>query len=205
MFPATLFVVKMCIRDSTQAYHIKGVFDHLKEEKMINGFTVGINDDVTHLSLPWDENFHIPAAVSYTHLDVYKRQFQGCIDEDGTLLMPKPKDEIAVTVTSKQEEYTLTLQDENEFCDCLCDLKPQAYTVSVQGNYKVRFEIEGQVFEDVVCIELNGEHVCVNVVVSSNKKADITIQKHIQDADGSLQMPKPEEQFQITLLHNRCV
>ena len=45
----------------TQAYHIKGVFDHLKEEKMINGFTVGINDDVTHLSLPWDENFHIPA------------------------------------------------------------------------------------------------------------------------------------------------
>lgn len=129
-------------------------------------------------------------------------EFQGCIDEDGTLLMPKPKDEIAVTVTSKQEEYTLTLQDENEFCDCLCDLKPQAYTVSVQGNYKVRFEIEGQVFEDVVCIELNGEHVCVNVVVSSNKKADITIQKHIQDADGSLQMPKPEEQFQITLLHN---
>ena len=57
----------------TQAYHIKGVFDHLKEEKMINGFTVGINDDVTHLSLPWDENFHIPA--DYTQLPVLGIRF----------------------------------------------------------------------------------------------------------------------------------
>ena len=45
----------------TQAYHIKGVFDHLKGENLIHGFTIGIVDDVTNLSLPWDENFHIPA------------------------------------------------------------------------------------------------------------------------------------------------
>ena len=43
----------------TQPCHDKAVFDHLKEEKMINGFTIGIEDDVTHLSLPADESFQI--------------------------------------------------------------------------------------------------------------------------------------------------
>ena len=39
----------------TQPCHVKAVFDHLKEDKMINGFTIGIEDDLTHLSLPADE------------------------------------------------------------------------------------------------------------------------------------------------------
>ena len=43
----------------TQPCHVKAVFDNLKEEKMINGFTIGIEDDVTHLSLPADESFQI--------------------------------------------------------------------------------------------------------------------------------------------------
>ena len=43
----------------TQPCHVKAVFDHLKEDKMINGFTIGIEDDVTHLSLPADESFQI--------------------------------------------------------------------------------------------------------------------------------------------------
>ena len=43
----------------TQPYHIKAVFDHLKEAELINGFTIGINDDVTHLSLPYDETFNV--------------------------------------------------------------------------------------------------------------------------------------------------
>ena len=43
----------------TQPCHVKAVFDHLKEEKMINGFTIGIEDDVSHLSLPADESFQI--------------------------------------------------------------------------------------------------------------------------------------------------
>lgn len=33
---------------------VKAVFDELKKERPLNGFTVGINDDVTHLSLPYD-------------------------------------------------------------------------------------------------------------------------------------------------------
>ncbi len=43
----------------TQPNQIKAVYDNLDKEEPINGFTIGINDDVTHLSLPVDESFHI--------------------------------------------------------------------------------------------------------------------------------------------------
>ncbi|MGL5979181.1 MAG: pyruvate:ferredoxin (flavodoxin) oxidoreductase [Erysipelotrichaceae bacterium] len=36
----------------TQPSHVKAVFDHLAGDNRFTGFTVGINDDVTHLSLP---------------------------------------------------------------------------------------------------------------------------------------------------------
>ena len=39
------------------------VYDELNKSEMKRQFTIGIVDDVTHLS-----------PVSYTHLDVYKRQ-----------------------------------------------------------------------------------------------------------------------------------
>ena len=42
----------------TQPKHIKSVYDFLKGKPHHN-FTVGINDDVTHLSIPVDEKFHI--------------------------------------------------------------------------------------------------------------------------------------------------
>lgn len=43
----------------TQPKHIKAVYDFLDSEKTWTGFTVGINDDVTHLSIPVDEEFHV--------------------------------------------------------------------------------------------------------------------------------------------------
>jgi len=43
----------------TQPNQIKAVFDHLKQDNPFHGFTVGINDDVTHLSLPVDNAWHI--------------------------------------------------------------------------------------------------------------------------------------------------
>ena len=43
----------------TQPKHVKAVFDFLNAEKNWTGFTVGINDDVTHLSIPVDDNFHV--------------------------------------------------------------------------------------------------------------------------------------------------
>ena len=39
---------------------IKSVFDNLKNKKRINNFTIGINDDITNLSLKLDPNFVIP-------------------------------------------------------------------------------------------------------------------------------------------------
>lgn len=41
----------------TQPKHIKAVFDFLKKKKLFSGFTIGINDDVTHLSLPVDDSY----------------------------------------------------------------------------------------------------------------------------------------------------
>ena len=43
----------------TQPNQIKAVYDNLEKEKPLNSFTIGINDDVTNLSLKVDENFHI--------------------------------------------------------------------------------------------------------------------------------------------------
>lgn len=45
----------------TQPYHIKAVFDELKKDVMKNGFTIGINDDVTHTSLEADASFAVNA------------------------------------------------------------------------------------------------------------------------------------------------
>jgi pyruvate-ferredoxin/flavodoxin oxidoreductase len=51
----------------TQPKDVKAVFDFLKGETW-QGFTVGINDDVTHLSIPVDQNFHV--ENEYTSLEL---------------------------------------------------------------------------------------------------------------------------------------
>ena len=43
----------------TQPKDMKAVFDFLKADNRWNGFTVGINDDVTHLSIPVDNDYHV--------------------------------------------------------------------------------------------------------------------------------------------------
>jgi pyruvate-ferredoxin/flavodoxin oxidoreductase len=44
----------------TQPKDVKSVYDFLGASKSWNGFTVGITDDVTHLSIPVDERFAVP-------------------------------------------------------------------------------------------------------------------------------------------------
>ena len=48
----------------TQPKHIKAVYDFLSAKKNWHSFTVGINDDVTKLSIKVDDNYHI--AGKYT-------------------------------------------------------------------------------------------------------------------------------------------
>ena len=45
----------------TQPKDIKAVYDFLDADKRWNSFTVGINDDITHLSIPVDDEFQVPA------------------------------------------------------------------------------------------------------------------------------------------------
>ncbi|MBZ0154841.1 MAG: pyruvate:ferredoxin (flavodoxin) oxidoreductase [Alphaproteobacteria bacterium] len=46
----------------------KAVFDNLAEERPRNHFTIGIDDDVTHSSLPFDESFRVEGRTTYRAL-----------------------------------------------------------------------------------------------------------------------------------------
>ena len=48
----------------TTPQHIKAVYDHLNSDNPFTGFTIGIEDDVTHLSLPDVHGFHINSGVT---------------------------------------------------------------------------------------------------------------------------------------------
>ena len=50
-------------KDTTPA-QIKTIFDYLESNKLYHNFTIGINDDVTNLSLNVDENFIIPSNIT---------------------------------------------------------------------------------------------------------------------------------------------
>ncbi len=57
---------------------VKGVFDELAKELPKNGFTIGINDDLTHTSLTWDTDFRTGACGTVNAL------FYG-LGSDGTV------------------------------------------------------------------------------------------------------------------------
>ena len=57
---------------------VKGLFDEIKKEIPKNHFTIGINDDVTHTSIPYDPNFSIEPA------DRTRAGFYG-LGSDGTV------------------------------------------------------------------------------------------------------------------------
>ena len=57
---------------------VASVFEHLKQPKPKRHFTIGIYDDVTHLSLPWDSTFTTEAD------DVKRAVFYG-LGSDGTV------------------------------------------------------------------------------------------------------------------------
>ncbi|MCR4562357.1 MAG: pyruvate:ferredoxin (flavodoxin) oxidoreductase, partial [Bacilli bacterium] len=77
----------------TQPKHVKGVYDFLNAEKNWNGFTVGIVDDVTHLSIPADESFKI--AHNYTSCLFYG------LGSDGTVSANKSSIKIIGDATGK--------------------------------------------------------------------------------------------------------
>jgi len=57
---------------------VKAVFDNLDAARPKRGFTVGINDDVTHTSLDVDESFQVPSE------GMYRAMFYG-LGSDGTV------------------------------------------------------------------------------------------------------------------------
>jgi len=57
---------------------VKGVFDHARSEDPIHNFTVGIEDDVTHLSIPY------PEELDSEDPSTYRAKFYG-LGSDGTV------------------------------------------------------------------------------------------------------------------------
>lgn len=57
---------------------IMGIFAHLGEERLKNHFTIGIEDDLTHTSLPYNRHFHLPDS------GVTRALFYG-LGSDGTV------------------------------------------------------------------------------------------------------------------------
>ncbi|NOQ77016.1 MAG: pyruvate:ferredoxin (flavodoxin) oxidoreductase [Methylococcaceae bacterium] len=58
---------------------VKAIFEHLKLDKQKNPFTIGIEDDLTHLSLDWDKYFRTDA-----HINTFQALFFG-LGSDGTV------------------------------------------------------------------------------------------------------------------------
>ncbi|MCQ2800232.1 MAG: pyruvate:ferredoxin (flavodoxin) oxidoreductase [Bacilli bacterium] len=77
----------------TQPKDVKAVYDFLDAEKTWTGFTVGINDDVTHLSIPVDPSFHIDS-------DCTECLFYG-LGSDGTVSANKSSVKIIGDATGK--------------------------------------------------------------------------------------------------------
>lgn len=71
---------------------VKGIFDELKKDKPKNGFTIGIEDDVTHTSLAYDKTF----SLENQHL--FRGLFFG-LGADGTVSANKNTIKIVGDVT----------------------------------------------------------------------------------------------------------
>jgi len=74
---------------------VKAVFDELTAELPKNNFTIGINDDVTHSSLNWDEKFRTEA-----HKKTFQAVFYG-LGSDGTVSANKNSIKIIGECTDK--------------------------------------------------------------------------------------------------------
>ena len=80
----------------TQPKDMKAVFDFLATEKPWHDFTVSINDDVTHKSIPVDDNFHVKS--SYTSCLFYG------LGSDGTVSANKSSIKIIGEATGQYSQ-----------------------------------------------------------------------------------------------------
>ena len=57
--PKIIVAVAMACPQRIYTGHVKAVYDELLKESPKNGFTVGINDDVTFTSLAYDRSYKL--------------------------------------------------------------------------------------------------------------------------------------------------
>lgn len=130
-------------------------------------------------------------------------QLTACVEEDGERRVPSSKEQFEVEVVSEHGRETVCLKDANDFFQQLRSLQPGSYTLRLLQENEVRFVIGDCVFEDVVCIELNGECVEVDVIVTKAHRGDITITKCMEDAFGKRHKPNADASFCVQLVHGK--
>lgn len=129
--------------------------------------------------------------------------FKGYVEENGCKRELRSKESVTLEVSCGDECKEITLNCANDFCACLSDVLPGNYLLQGVTKESIRFEMEGQCFKDNVCVELNGEDVCIDVIVEKESGATLTIHKCMMDARGNLNTPSSNESFDFILRHDQ--
>lgn len=129
--------------------------------------------------------------------------FHGFVEKEGVVVPADPLDEFVLVVTAQNFSKSIVLHAGNDFCADLDELPSDAYTITECGKEDVCFAIENQRFDEIVCVELNGEFVEINVIKTKkkDKEKDIIIQTWMMDENGKRHQPAKEDTFVITLLY----
>lgn len=130
--------------------------------------------------------------------------FTGIVEENGCRRDPQCGETITFSVNGENCCENIILQDTCDFSKSLCNLKPGNYKLTALGNDTLSFEMEGQCFDNDVCIELNGECVDICVVHHKERGVSITLNKCMKNTRGQMVSPDAGDCFTIIVKHDGC-
>lgn len=123
--------------------------------------------------------------------------FQGILKEDGQQV--SGTQEVYRILVSGEKQYQIQLDQHNHFQASLQGLAPGYYQITEVGQDAIRFEVEGQVFEDMMCVELENEQVCIDVVRSRQLTHTLTVHQWVTNANQEKVKPASNQSFQAEL------
>lgn len=126
--------------------------------------------------------------------------FQGFIEEQGCIKEASCEDSFCIQIIGDKTCEQVVLNEQNKFCEEVVNLLPGSYKLSETGCEAIQFEMENQVFDDEVCVELNGEDVCVNVIRHITRGVNITIQACDMDACGNVYQGDAATSYDVQLI-----
>lgn len=130
-------------------------------------------------------------------------RFIASVDDEGCRRAPNDDERFSFSICGENMQEEVCLSCNNNFEETLCDLTPATYTIRDTGCYHVYFEIDDNCYDDMVNIELNGEDVCINVIIQTTCGSDLIIQKCMIDESNHLHAPDKKDEYEIEIIHDR--